>query len=238
MLKLLAYLIPIIISGAFLGISLVPVLLSPFVPPPSVHSCPAIWADVSFQGSGFAASVSPPLYAWPQFILKPGFTANLIVTYKSSNNLRIVFSDRSGDLPSYIYWGTIGNNATRAWNQTGVEIFLSGITYQDNSTAHLTYEVTSNSSSPLGTHLLSWSSTCYGSESPWILLTIGSRTYDGPLSFDQGPEKASLPTAVERELVLSIVPRQFFSLAILTLLAIPAIWIFGFLYKGLRILLK
>ena len=239
MLKFIAYLIPAMLSVAFLGLSFISVFFLPFVASPTAHTCPAIWADVSFQGSSFAAGVGPPLYSWPQFVLKPGSTANLIVTYHSSNNLRIIFDPHTGNLPSYIYWGTIGNNATRAWNETGVQISLSSIMYQDNSTARLTYEVNSSSSSLQGTHMLSWASTCYGSNnSPWILLTLGSRTYDGLLPFDQGPEKISFPTAVARELVLSVVPRQFLALGMLTLLALPAIWILDFLYKGFTILHK
>ncbi len=87
--------------------------------------------------------------------------------------------------------------------------------------------------------MLAWASTCYGvSNSPWILLTVGSQAYNGILPSSQGPEKLSFATVVARELDSFSVSRGFFAAGILTLVAIPAIWIFDFLYKGYRTLRK
>jgi hypothetical protein len=241
MLRLITYVVSITLSGALIGLSLItPVVFSPYIASLAIHSCPLILANVDFQGLDFVVSVGPPLYSWPQFVLKPGSTATLMVTYESRPGLRLHFEHSTGSLPSYvIYWGTIGNDTIRAWNQTGLQISDSSIVYPDNSTARLTYEVSSNSSSPQGTHMLSWSSTCYGdNNSPWILLTVGSQTYNGVLPFGQGMEKLSFATVLARELDSFSVSREFFLAGILTLIAIPAIWIFDFLYEGFRKLRK
>ena len=221
MLRRVAYIIPAALSWLLFGLVLAAIILSPLAARPPDHQCPAILANVSFQGSGFVSGVGPPFYAWPQFVLSPGTTATLVVTYRSfGNNVVDLFRSLSPSSGLFSYYGATDKSGFGAWNQTGVQIQLSRIMYEDNLTAHLFYDVKANSSAPQTTHILSWFSTCYGlNSSPWILLTVGSRIYGGPFWHDQGMERVPLVTVAVR-----LVGSYFFQI-IKTALLSAEIWL-------------
>lgn len=146
------------------------------------HSCPAEVLIYSYTGEGLQFEGSPPLFSVPQFVLAPGSTAQITVTYVAydGNNLtEILQSDgyfKGG--PSYQYIGRIGHFDTYSYGPnigTGLTIVASSVRQLSQDEAVGDLSITASPNADQATYDLG-GLDCPGA----ALLTVGYLPYWEP----------------------------------------------------------
>ena len=150
-------------------------------PPPSCFGI-----SVSYVGSGFSYTLERPLFGATQYILPPGSSASLEVTYDAPHgNLTQVLNPPGIGL-SHDAIGVVGkvNSVNGSFTETrtsdvGLNFVLSSMSFSGIVRAVLTYVISATRASVLATFFVPLPQFCF---SP-LFLTVGYFPYLGPLPF-------------------------------------------------------
>lgn len=145
------------------------------------YFCPlSTGAPTSYHGTGFLAS--RPAGWGMQFVIRPGTTAFLQVTYRMigyniNSNATYVAANSAAYLSPIKYWLPVGTvNTFLNTSQVGMTAIPINATASGTYVLNTIYEISTASNATQGAYNAGWFDTC----GPQIIMTIGYSLYTGP----------------------------------------------------------
>ena len=133
---------------------------------------PSIFATLSFSNAvGFVTTVHPTS-GTIEYLLLPNSVGEFTVSYKSINNLTVVFFTDSGGALAVLQNGTLGT-------VSGLSVTQSSPTLVSPHEVVVTYTITSGGTG--GLYVLGLPSTFYTT-----IVEVGTQPYEGPLAWLTG----------------------------------------------------
>jgi hypothetical protein len=149
----------------------------------AVYHCPSIFGQLSYEISGAAEVVGPPLFAEEQLIVRPGATAYETMVFKSDlNNLTSLLGSSypvNGSSFTPSGWNPVTQSLQQisifGWASgfvsakvAGVAITFQNITFQGIHVADVLYKISANESAELATYDIGYGLCWTG-----LILTVG-----------------------------------------------------------------
>jgi hypothetical protein len=127
-----------------------------------IQSCPAIFADLSVDASGFTYAVGEPWLSAPQLVLPQSSTAKIILTYTSfGNNLSQMYLEPRGAFGfDYKYLYPVGSSSPLKTEGTGISIAVTNTSFPSIHEAVFVLTVSASASARQGAYGIWFPSTC------------------------------------------------------------------------------